>query len=252
MNKYTGMKRRMARAATILDIPLPQGFDPKPNVIGQPARQLARSLNLHYFKKNTSEVSAALLKKCDSTIKAAAIHENPGKYAVAYLRGHVGAQETWGKNQGPLLQAWAERLQQLWMYLDQQPWCAEAVQASFLYGANLDLAKLFPSVSWVYCPSIVTGIRNGKISVDGKWALSPVAWANAVIGTVCLFDWQGDGTADHIGLVISRDGDTLYTIEGNTPKSNIGDQSGLSAGDGIWLKERDRSEVIQLGKVVAR
>ncbi len=252
MNKYTGMKRRMARAATILDIPIPQGFNAKPNFIGQPARQLARSLNKHYFNKDTSEVSAALLKKCDATIKSAAIHENPGKFAVAYLRGHVGAQETWGKNQGPLLQAWAERLQQLWMHTQQQPWCGEAVQASFLYGANLDLAKLFPTVSWVYTPSIVTGIRNGKISVDGKWALSPVAWTNAAIGSIVLFDWDSDGEANHVGLVISRDGDTLTTIEGNTPKSNLGDQSGLQGGDGIWLKERDRSEVIQLGKVVAR
>ncbi len=33
------------------------------------------------------------------------------------------------------------------------------------------------------------------------------------------FDWGGDGGADHVGIVESRDGSTVHTIEGNTSDS---------------------------------
>lgn len=31
-----------------------------------------------------------------------------------------------------------------------------------------------------------------------------------------LFDWDLDGSADHVGLVIGRDGNRVYTVEGNS------------------------------------
>ena len=34
-------------------------------------------------------------------------------------------------------------------------------------------------------------------------------------GTIIYFDWGGDGVADHVGIVESCDGSTVYTIEGN-------------------------------------
>ena len=35
-------------------------------------------------------------------------------------------------------------------------------------------------------------------------------------GDFILFDWEGDGAPDHIGIVESCDGKTVYTIEGNS------------------------------------
>ena len=35
-------------------------------------------------------------------------------------------------------------------------------------------------------------------------------------GDIIFFDWEGDGIADHVGIVEKVDGDFVYTIEGNT------------------------------------
>lgn len=35
-------------------------------------------------------------------------------------------------------------------------------------------------------------------------------------GDIIFFDWEGDGVADHVGIVEKVDGDFIYTIEGNT------------------------------------
>ena len=34
--------------------------------------------------------------------------------------------------------------------------------------------------------------------------------------TLSLFDWDLDGVADHVGLVLGRDGSRVYTVEGNS------------------------------------
>ncbi len=38
---------------------------------------------------------------------------------------------------------------------------------------------------------------------------------SAFTGEVIFFDWDGDGVPDHVGIVESSDGSTVYTIEGN-------------------------------------
>lgn len=35
-------------------------------------------------------------------------------------------------------------------------------------------------------------------------------------GDVIFFDWDADGTQDHVGFVEKTDGTYVYTIEGNT------------------------------------
>ena len=58
-----------------------------------------------------------------------------------------------------------------------------------------------------YCPTIVQiGRSRGKA----------VAVRNAQPGDVVLFDWEGDGTSDHVGIVESNNGSYLQCIEGNT------------------------------------
>lgn len=35
-------------------------------------------------------------------------------------------------------------------------------------------------------------------------------------GDVIFFDWEGDGSSDHVGIVIGTDGQRVYTVEGNS------------------------------------
>ena len=35
-------------------------------------------------------------------------------------------------------------------------------------------------------------------------------------GAIIFFDWEHDGTCDHVGIVERCDGTTVYTIEGNS------------------------------------
>ena len=58
-----------------------------------------------------------------------------------------------------------------------------------------------------YCPNIVNAIRR-----EGK----AVSARNAQPGDIVLFDWNGDGVSDHIGIVERNNGSYLQTIEGNT------------------------------------
>jgi hypothetical protein len=38
-------------------------------------------------------------------------------------------------------------------------------------------------------------------------------------GDTIFFDWENDGASDHVGIVDSVEGETVYTIEGNTSDS---------------------------------
>lgn len=94
------------------------------------------------------------------------------------------------------------------------------------YGAN-GVAYCAMFVSWVlnqakvkcagfpgaYCPSI-----------HHKQTLSA---AQLKAGDVVLFDWQADGTDDHVGLVVSNDtkAKTVKTIEGNTSGGKVAERT---------------------------
>ena len=49
---------------------------------------------------------------------------------------------------------------------------------------------------------------------NGRWGNN--TYTDLVAGDTIFFDWDGDGVSDHIGLVIGRDGSTVYTVEGNS------------------------------------
>lgn len=58
-----------------------------------------------------------------------------------------------------------------------------------------------------YCPTGVEWFRSRGQWQDRNSIPAP--------GTIIYFDWGGDGVADHVGIVESCDGSTVYTIEGN-------------------------------------
>ena len=58
-----------------------------------------------------------------------------------------------------------------------------------------------------YCPTGVEWFRSRDQWQDRNSIPAP--------GSIIYFDWGGDGVADHVGIVESCDGSTVYTIEGN-------------------------------------
>ena len=51
-------------------------------------------------------------------------------------------------------------------------------------------------------------------SSNGRWASR--GYKDLAPGDVIFFDWEGDGTSDHVGIVIGTDGSRVYTVEGNS------------------------------------
>ena len=72
-----------------------------------------------------------------------------------------------------------------------------------------------PGLPGAYCPYVERDGRNAGRAVDKR---------SAAAGDVVLFDWGGDGVADHVGIVEQNNGSYLTTIEGNTSNGS-GSQS---------------------------
>lgn len=51
-------------------------------------------------------------------------------------------------------------------------------------------------------------------SSKGRWANK--GYKDIAPGDVIFFDWEGDGSSDHVGIVIGTDGSRVYTVEGNS------------------------------------
>ncbi len=66
---------------------------------------------------------------------------------------------------------------------------------------------------------------------------------NAAPGDLVCFDWDGDGIADHIGIVEANNGGYLTCIEGNTSGSWQGSQSN---GGGVYRRTRYWNSVIAI------
>lgn len=83
------------------------------------------------------------------------------------------------------------------------PWCCTFIWWLF---KETGLSNLFcGGQKTAYCPFVV-----GYAKEHNQWITE-----NYKPGDLLLFDWDGDGTADHIGLCIDWDGGTGVTIEGN-------------------------------------
>ena len=72
-----------------------------------------------------------------------------------------------------------------------------------------------------YCPTGVEWFQSRGQWQDRNSIPAP--------GSIIYFDWGGDGVADHVGIVESCDGSTVYTIEGNA--NNACKQLSYAVGD---------------------
>lgn len=123
-------------------------------------------------------------------------------------------------------------------------WYAQKASSPYFARSGVPYCAIF--VSWVlssagmtppggifaYCP---TGLNNARRlgRVHDKHAAIP--------GDIVFFDWNKDGTADHVGIVTANKGSYLETIEGNTSSGRRGSQSN---GGGVYRRARSLSLVL--------
>jgi len=80
-------------------------------------------------------------------------------------------------------------------------WCADQV-------GYID-AGIIPRFS--LCDDGITWFKNRSQWQSGGYTPAP--------GDIIFFDWDGDASSDHVGIVERVEGDRVHTIEGNTSDS---------------------------------
>ena len=92
------------------------------------------------------------------------------------------------------------------------------------YGFNSRVEWCACFVSW--CADQCGYIESGLVPkfagcVDGaNWFKSNGKWQDRTyepkVGDIIFFDWEGDGTTDHVGIVEKCENGTVHTVEGNS------------------------------------
>ena len=90
------------------------------------------------------------------------------------------------------------------------------------YGFNSRVEWCACFVSWCYGQRGLSEPRFAGCQSQGvPWFQSHGQWGargydNLAPGDAIFFDWDMDGSADHVGIVIGTDGSRVYTVEGNS------------------------------------
>ena len=90
------------------------------------------------------------------------------------------------------------------------------------YGFNSRVEWCACFVSWCYGQMGLSEPRFSACQSQGiPWFQSHGQWggrdyANIAPGDAIFFDWDLDGRADHVGIVVGTDGSKVYTVEGNS------------------------------------
>lgn len=111
---------------------------------------------------------------------------------------------------------------------DAYPWCCAFVWDIFKMCGASDL--FYNGKKTAYCPTVLNWGNTNGLTVNK---------ANGQYGDIIIFDWNNDGIADHIGLIISKNSDGSYTtVEGNTANYNY------SNGGYVLKMTRYQSQII--------
>ena len=90
------------------------------------------------------------------------------------------------------------------------------------YGFNSRVEWCACFVSWCYGQMGLSEPRFAACQSQGiPWFQSHGQWggrdyANIAPSDAIFFDWDLDGSADHVGIVVGTDGSRVYTVEGNS------------------------------------
>lgn len=129
-------------------------------------------------------------------------------------------------------------------------WYAKLVDDSYFGESGIPYCAMFVS----YCLNWAGFEAAGLPGAYVPWILSAnsdagrlVANEDAQPGDLVMFDWRGDGVADHIGIVEENHPDEgwMQTIEGNTSPGSGGSQSN---GGGVYRRARNYSSIIGVAR----
>lgn len=129
-------------------------------------------------------------------------------------------------------------------------WYAKLVDDPYFGESGIPYCAMFVS----YCLNWAGFEAAGLPGAYVPWILSAnsdagrlVANEDAQPGDLVMFDWQGDGAADHIGIVEENHPDEgwMQTIEGNTSSGSGGSQSN---GGGVYRRARNYSSIIGVAR----
>lgn len=82
--------------------------------------------------------------------------------------------------------------------------------------------------------------KTASCPAFGDWAIKNklvVKWGSAKRGDLVLFDFNGNGTSDHVGFVTKATASYIETIEGNTGSGSN------TNGDGVYRRRRTKGQV---------
>lgn len=149
--------------------------------------------------------------------------------ALAWAASQIGYTRWDDPEEGSLYGRWYAKKHGTYYGTTGVPFCA--MFASWCLTDD-DGASVIPGGDFAYVPyGINAAARAGQL-------VSPMT--QAAPGDLVCFDWDGDGLADHVGLVEANYGGWIQTIEGNTSSGAAGSQSN---GGGVWRRTRDWDSV---------
>jgi hypothetical protein len=147
------------------------------------------------------------------------------KDVLAEAKKHIGYVEGKGK----------DNIFGKWYGINHTAWCAQFVSYVFNHAGLGKLVAAQSAKGFLSCGAGIQFFKKHK-------AWLPVA--KAVPGDVVFFDWDHDGSQDHVGIVVKNDPKTktVHTIEGNTSATNH------SNGGCVQAKVRNYSNIMGVGR----
>lgn len=132
-----------------------------------------------------------------------------------------------------------------------EAWCGDFV-TDIYKRAQIPLPSMQPGcrTGFAYCPDAVDYGRKHD-ATRCSWQAEP--------GDIVLFDWDGDGVADHTEIATDYQGSELFTVGGNSGPSNVDGYRGdggvhrhywdapSGKGNDLILTVIDASKVVRLG-----
>ena len=144
--------------------------------------------------------------------------------AVAWAAGEIGYSRWDDPAEGTKYGRWYAQRHGSYYGTSGVPYCA--MFASWCT-TDSDGRSVLPGGDFAYVPYGINAARAAGQLVDPS---------RAAPGDLICFDWDGDGIADHVGLVEANYGSWVQTIEGNTSSGAAGSQSN---GGGVYRRSRD-------------
>lgn len=148
--------------------------------------------------------------------------------ALAWAASQIGYTRWDDPEEGSLYGRWYAKKHGTYYGTSGVPFCA--MFASWCLTDD-DGNSVIPGGDFAYVPYGINAARAAGQLVDPS---------NAAPGDLICFDWDGDGVADHVGLVEANYGAWVQTIEGNTSSGAAGSQSN---GGGVYRRSRDWDSV---------